>query len=55
MKVKNLRLMLAELDGDDEVGYYDGDGGYVVAETAELATDPHDPDCGCGCVALTLI
>lgn len=54
MKVRDLCLMLAELDEDDEVGYSDGQGGYSVATTAVFQTDPHEPGCDCGCAALIL-
>lgn len=55
LTVKDLRLMLAELDESDKVGYWDREGGYHVARTAEFTKDPHDPECGCGCVAIALI
>ena len=55
MKVRDLRLMLAELDGEEKVGYYDGDGGYNVPSGAEYTKDPHDPECNCGCVSIVLI
>lgn len=54
MTVAELRLMLGECDGAEKVGYWDREGGYHVAETAEYPKDPHDPECDCGCVGIVL-
>lgn len=55
LTVAELRLMLAELDANDKIGYSDGAGGCVLATTAEFITERHDPECNCGCVAIALL
>lgn len=55
MKVGELRLMLAELDAAENVGFADGEGGYYVAQGAQFVQDAHDPECDCGCISICLI
>lgn len=55
LTVRDLRLMLAELDPNEKIGYSDGHGGCVAAVSAEFTADPHDPECDCGCVSIALI
>ena len=55
LTVGDLRLMLAELEPEEKVGYSDGSGGIISATTAEYVTDAHDPQCDCGCVSVVLL
>ena len=53
--VRDLRLMLAELDPSEKVGYFYGHDGTILATEAVFVKDAHDPECNCGCVSLVLI
>lgn len=57
LTVHELRLMLAELDPNEKVGYDDssGNGGIISATRAELIQDAHDPECDCGCVSIVIV